>query len=264
MIPKIIHYVWLGENIPRQYENYIESWHKLLPDYKIMRWDESNFDFSDCEYACEAYKAGKLGFVSDYIRLCVLKQYGGIYLDTDVAVLKSFDDLLDLSMFIGFENVGYVESAIIGCKPEHPLINRLLSCYRNRHFSTNGKYDLTPNTVYITCVLRKYSDLPGAKLRYTNAAQTVEFEGQSVTVFPCEYFAPIDYTTGVATVTENTYAMHLFAGSWVEKNSKMRDKFLRGVRYFFGKRIFNRFTQMYVDGCLKSINRSLDNKQNFS
>lgn len=254
MIPKIIHYVWLGGgSVPRQYQNYIDAWQRLLPDYSIMRWDESNFDFSDCEYACEAYKAGKLGFVSDYIRLCVLRQYGGIYLDTDVTVLKNFDDLLDRSMFIGYENTGYLESSVMGCEPNHPLINRLLDRYLTRHFSIGKKNDLTPNTIYITCLLRRYLADTGVKLKYSASVQDVLVFDRSVSIFPCEYFAPIDYTTGIATVTENTYAIHLFAGSWVEQTSKKRDKLLRGVRYFFGKKIFDRFTEMYVNSCYKKI-----------
>ena len=109
MIPKIIHYCWFGGNeIPENDKKCIESWKKYCPDYKIIRWDESNYDYKKNSYMREAYEAKKWGFVPDYARLDIIYNYGGIYLDTDVELLKSLDEILDCEGFFGFESENLV------------------------------------------------------------------------------------------------------------------------------------------------------------
>ena len=228
----------------------MQSWRELLPDYEIKEWNESNFDFSDCEYAVQAYNEKKYGFVSDYIRLAVLQKYGGIYLDTDIAVLRSFDDLLSHEMFLSFENNAYVQTAVIGSEPNHPFLDLLLEYYRSRSFICKNKNDLTPNTIYLTYFLRKRLNM-----KFQSETQVLQCGDRTVTVLNRCCLAPIDYTTNIISITEETHTIHLFAGSWTESQSKVRDKVLRGVRYLFGKRIFAAFTKMYVLSCCRSLDR---------
>ena len=156
-IPKIIHYVWLGgKEKPQLFYKCLESWKKFCPDYKIIEWNESNFDFSNCKFAVDAYKAKKFGYVADFIRVNVLNDCGGIYLDTDVEIVKSFDDLLDNDFFLSFENEVYVETATLGSIKKHPFLQRMINYYQKREFYINGKPDLTPNTPIFAIVLEKY------------------------------------------------------------------------------------------------------------
>ncbi len=250
MIPKIIHYVWLGEReLPGEYRAYIEGWKKLLPDWEFLLWNEKNFDFSASPYAREAYEAKKYGFVADYIRVYVLKQYGGVYLDTDVELLRHFpEELLAAEYFQGFENDVYTETAVIACRAEHPVVAALCSFYENRSFLHNGKPDLTPNPLYFTYFLAKN----GMKLK--NSRQELDCGGKTV-VCPREVFSPIDYTTGEDMRSGETVAVHHFANSWSGKQQQRQQRFLRGVRRVFGRRIFAGFTRLYVRSEMKKIKK---------
>ena len=117
MIPKIIHYCWFGRNpIPKEAEECINSWKKLMPDYEIVQWNEENYDVNKNKFIKEAYSAGKWAFVSDYARLDIIYNNGGIYFDTDVTVFKKFDDLLENDSFWGFEEKNYIATSTIGAK----------------------------------------------------------------------------------------------------------------------------------------------------
>ena len=134
-IPKIIHYCWFGGGaISPENRKCMESWEKYCPDYKIIEWNEQNFDISKNRYVQQAYEAKKYAFVSDYARLAVVYEYGGIYLDSDVEVLKSFDPLLDLPYFVGAENAGTIEAAIIGAEKGCDWIKACLDYYKGRNF----------------------------------------------------------------------------------------------------------------------------------
>jgi len=238
-IPKIIHYMWLGEKpLSEQTKKYIETWKQHNPDYKIMEWNEKNVDTNCCDFVHEAYLNKKYAFIADYVRLKALKEYGGIWLDTDVEVTKSFDDLLSLNGFLSFENEAYTESAIMGSSKNSNYINLLYDFYFNRKFIKNNKMDLTPNTVIQSIFLKEYFGL-----KYKNVTQNLADE---LTVFTSDYFAPKDYTTGEITITKNTYAIHNFVGSWVGKNATFQAKFLRAVRKILGKKIFGFFTRCYI------------------
>lgn len=213
MIPKIIHYCWFGGNpLPEMAQKCIASWKKFCPDYEIMEWNEKNFDINCCDYVKEAYAAKKWAFVSDVARLYALVNYGGVYMDTDVEVLKPFDDFLKYKAFSGFENNVRIPTGLMGCEKGHELFEELLHDYDNAHFiKENGKYDTTPNVVRITDTCLKYG------LESNNTLQTVH----GFTLFPCEYFCPKNSDTGEINITENTYAIHHFDGSWLtEKEVK--------------------------------------------
>ena len=134
-IPKIIHYCWFGGNPLSEMEmKCIASWRKNCPDYEIKRWDESNFDIHINQYVQEAYEAKKWAFVSDYARLYLLSEYGGIYMDTDVEIVQNLDRFLVHNAFTGFEDDNHIPTAIMGAEKGHRWIKYLLSYYDGRHF----------------------------------------------------------------------------------------------------------------------------------
>ena len=212
MIPKIIHYIWFGGNpLPEDAIKCIESWKKYCPDYEIKEWNESNFDLNSCSYIKEAYQAKKWAFVSDYARLYVLYKYGGIYMDTDVEVIKPLDRFLKLKAFSGFENERDIPTGIMACEKSHPLFEELLSEYDHIHFiDENGNYDLTTNVTRITKTCVKKG------LVRNNRRQTIA----DFTLFPKDVFCPLNSQTGILEKTKYTHTIHWFSGSWKSQKEK--------------------------------------------
>ncbi len=219
MIPKKIHYCWFGRGPMSELTlKCIESWHKYMPDWEYNLWNEENFDISSYPYALEAYKAGKFAFVSDVARLHALVHQGGIYLDTDVLVYRSFEDLLKYRAFAGFEGSKHcpVGTCVIGSEIQAEWVCQQLRYYEDRRFILpDGRYDLTTNVTFITGKMISEGFL-------TNG-QEQDFGG--VHIFPVDYFCP-RHTTGEYLRTENTYCEHLGIGSWVDKGSGWKAKFL--------------------------------------
>lgn len=208
MIPKVIHFCWMsGEPFPELIKECIDSWKEKLPDYKIIKWDSTNFDYKKYSYANEAMSKKKYAFVSDIVRLYVLYNYGGIYLDSDIKVLKSFDPLLKNEAFTGFESADRIGVWLLGSEKGNPFFKELLDCYEGKHFLlTNGEMDLTPNPVILGPVFDKYG------VQYNNEIQHLP----NITIYPKEYFCPLDGSTGELNITRNSYAIHLFNGAWKE------------------------------------------------
>ncbi len=215
-IPKVIHYVWFGgKPLTPLAEKCIESWKRYCPDYEIVRWDESNFDVKQNRYCREAYEAKKWAFASDYARLWVLVNEGGIYMDTDVEVLQPLDRFLCLQSFSGFEAEDRLPTGLMASCRHQPFFEKLLHDYDDRSFlGLDGSPDLTTNVTAITdaCV--------DAGLVLNNTEQTVE----GFTLFPSEYFCPKDWETKEIHLTENTYAIHHFDGSWLPVRRRFREK----------------------------------------
>lgn len=211
-IPKIIHYCWFGGNpLNDLAQKCIASWKKYCPDYEIIEWNETNFDINYCVYVKEAYAAKKWAFVSDVARLYALVKCGGIYMDTDVEVIKALDDLLYYEAFSGFETKNHIPTGIMSCSKAHPLFEEFLHTYDNACFiKPDGSYDLTTNVTRITNTCLKYG------LNLDDTVQTVN----GLTLFPHDYFCPKNYDTGVLTVTDNTYTIHHFNGSWLSDENK--------------------------------------------
>ena len=212
MIPKIIHYCWMsGEKYPALIEDCMESWHEHMPKYQFKKWDTSNFDVSISPYTREAMSVKKYAFVSDYVRLHALYTEGGIYLDSDIRVFKNFDALLDNAAFTGFESGNEFGVWLIAAEKGNQAIKEMLDLYTDKHFLTdNGEMDLTPNPQLLRPVFEKY-----------DIKQTGEFQKNSLlTVYPEDYFSPLDYRTGKVNITENSYAMHLYNGAWMRDNEK--------------------------------------------
>lgn len=207
MIPKIIHYCWFGNNpLPPSAEKCIESWKKFCPDYEIKRWDESNYDITKNQYMYEAYQCKKWGFVPDYARLDIIYDHGGIYLDTDVEIIKPFDELLDCVAFGGVEQESpYVALGLgFGAEKGNDIIRQLRDKYDELHFMEDGQMNLTPAPKINTAVL--------ANLGYK--FQDGVHACREMTVFPSEYFCPQNFLTGEITITEKTYSIHHYDSSW--------------------------------------------------
>ena len=213
IIPKIIHYCWFGGNpISSDSQAYIETWKKHCPDYEIVRWDESNYDFKKNEYMYEAHKLKKWAFVSDYARLDIVLQHGGVYLDADVELIRSIDDLLCDKAFCGFEGSSHVANGLgFGAVPRFQIVFDLLSMYDMIQFVNSDKsLNLKPGPQYQT----EYFVANGLVLN--NTLQIID----SMTVYPSDVLAPLNYRTRMLTITNNTYAIHHYLASWVDEIQK--------------------------------------------
>ncbi len=218
MIPKIIHYCWFGNGtMPELALKCIESWRKYLYDYEFKLWDENRFDINSVPYVKEAYEARKFAFVTDYVRLYALYHEGGVYMDTDVEVLKPLDDLLHLSAFSGYEGnkftnfpTGLMASAAGGI-----WVKEQLDYYADRHFLLpDASLDMTTNTVTISRIMQNNGfELTGEYQIYKN----------DMHCFPNDYFCP-KTSTGVLKITNNSYCIHHFAGSWHTPTFKQKIK----------------------------------------
>ena len=254
MIPKIIHYCWFGGNpLPELAKKCIESWKKYCPDYEIKRWDENNFDVNCCDYVREAYEAKKWAFVSDVVRLYALVNYGGIYMDTDVEVLKPLDELLHYEAVSGFESDTDIPTGLMSCIKEQELFVEFLHDYDDKHFiRSDGTYDTTTNVKRITDICLKYGFVPN------NTFQTVK----GFTLFPKDYFCPKDYKTRVTTITQNTYTIHHFDGSWLSDEEKLATKYRAKLYKFlpekFAGRIAKFFAVFKLRGIMSAINETVD------
>ena len=208
MIPKVIHYCWFGGNeLPELAMKCIDSWKKFCPDYEIKQWNEKNYDLDSSRYIKEAYKNKKWAFVSDYARLDIIYNNGGIYLDTDVELIKPLDLLCKDKCYFGEETIGYVNTGLgFGAEKNNYVIRKLLDEYNGCHFKKeNGMYDMEP------CPVKNTRPLAGFGY---------EFSGKNIwrcekfVVYPPEYFCPLDYNTKLMNVTVNTISIHLYNASW--------------------------------------------------
>ena len=223
MIPKIIHYCWFGRGEkPDSVKKCIASWRRFCPDFEIREWNEDNCDCRTVPFMAEAYAAKKYAFVSDVIRLIVLEQYGGMYFDTDVEVVRDITPLLVGEGFIGFENDGFVNSGqVIAAVSHHPVIQAMIEEYKKLHF-TNA--DGTTNAVGCphlnTDVMERFGLVPNGR------EQVVA----GIHVYPADFFNPLDSATGKLMKTENTYSIHWYSMSWLPKRVRIKAKLGRMAR----------------------------------
>lgn len=240
MIPKIIHYVWIGGNpLPPLAERCLASWKEHMPAWQFMRWDETNFDIPSAPlYVRQAYEARKFAFVSDYIRLWALEQYGGLYMDVDFMVFRPFDDLMDkYSAFAGYEGSKRqpVMQGVIASEPHGAWVRDMLSTYDDRSFiKTDGSLDLTPNTAYFTDRLESQGFVADGveKDFFLNDGMSradALNEPHSLNdsrifmlhVYPVHYFCPV-LTTGEDVRNFETYCEHKGESSWAQQTLKGR------------------------------------------
>lgn len=213
MIPKIIHYCWFGGNpLPPLAEKCMESWKKFCPDYEIIKWSEDNFDIESApRYVRQAYKEKKWAFVSDYVRLYAVVKYGGIYMDTDVEVLKSLDSFLKHRAFSGFEDEERIPTGIMACEKDFPLFDEFLHYYDNAGFyNSDGEISYITNVTVITGICS------GKGFRPNNRFQEIE----GFAIYPKHVFCPISFETGKLKKKKDTVTIHWFAGSWMSDELK--------------------------------------------
>lgn len=217
MIPKIIHYCWFGRGEkPDLAERCIASWRKFCPNFEICEWNEDNCDYLAMPFMAEAYAAKKYAFVSDVMRLIVLEQYGGVYFDTDVEVVRNISPLLGDEGFIGFENDQFVNSGqVVAAVPHQPVVQAMIGEYKKQHF-TNA--DGTMNAVGCPHLNSDVMECFG--LVRNGQEQVVD----GIHVYPADYFNPLDSVTGKLTKTENTYSIHWYSMSWLPKRTQIRAK----------------------------------------
>lgn len=247
MIPKKIHYCWFGGNPESEaIKECISSWKKYCPDYEIIRWDENNYDINRCKYMADAYKEKKWAFVSDYARLDIIYQEGGIYLDTDVEVIKSFDNLLDEKMFCGFESrdpIGIKKNHPIeysinlglgyGAEKGHPLLKEMMDLYKNLSFyNKDGSLNLIACPRYQTIVLKRHG------LIANNTTQRLD----NFIAFSPEYFCPqSNITDKMLYPLDNSYSIHHFSVTWASpkdlKAKKWKNKLCRFMPYWIASKI---------------------------
>lgn len=225
-IPKIIHYCWLsGDPYPELVQRCMQSWKEKLPDYEFILWNMNRFDIHSVSWVEQACAAKKWAFAADYIRLYALYNYGGIYLDSDVEVLKSFDDLLDRPYFFGrehtpdrIENPGSIEAATMGAEKGLPFLKKVMEYYERHDFvKDDGYMDMTT--------------LPTILARKMN--------GENLDILPMDYFSPKNTRTLDLQITKNTYSIHHFNGSWhslaQQKHVALRTRLCRMLGERFGE-----------------------------
>lgn len=217
-IPKIIHYCWFGKNEkPDIVKKCIDSWKRNLKEYKIIEWNEENFNIEENLFVKQAYEAKKFAFVSDYVRVNALYNYGGIYLDTDVEVIKEFsDDMLSQESFWGFEEKNYIATSTIGSKKGNILIKKFLDQYNDMTFIDNeGNFDLSTNVCLISNMMKELGfELNGEFQKIHSIA----------TIYPQEYFSPYDYINCYLKSSKNTYTVHHFYKSWLPLDARIKGK----------------------------------------
>lgn len=211
MIPRIIHYCWFGRGeMPQLAKDCIDSWHKHMPNWEYKLWNEDNFDVQSVLYVKEAYESRKFAFVTDYVRLYALQTEGGVYMDTDVEILKPLDDLMHLNAFTGYEGTKtmYPVTGIMASEANGLWVTEQIHAYDDARFlKPDGSFDLTTNCQRIYQLMLNNGFVPnGGKLHHY----------KDLTIYPVDYFCPRQ-STGEFLLTANTYCDHHFMGSWSGK-----------------------------------------------
>ena len=216
MIPKIIHYCWFGRNpFPQKIKDCISSWRKHLPDYEFRLWNEDTFPITEsCQFVKDAFANRKWAFVSDYVRIYALYTYGGIYLDTDIEVVKGFDSsILDSnSAILGTDEAGYL-TALMMSPPGHEYFKNMLNVYQALSFYNNdGTLNLEVNNTYLQDELQKWG--------YSIKNEYQVLKG-GIVVYPDDYFHVRSLTNGKLHITPNTYAIHWHTVTWGNWKTKI-------------------------------------------
>ncbi|MCI8955862.1 MAG: glycosyl transferase [Eubacterium sp.] len=213
-MPKVIHYCWFGRGeMPDKEKMCIKTWKKYFPEYELRLWNEDNFDYKQCSFAKQAYENKKYAFVSDYARAKVLYEYGGIYLDTDVQVLKPFPVSVAESGFMGFERRAFLGTAVIASKPNNKNIKKLLEYYENHDFvQKDGSFDNIANVSILTDIMRDKGLILGGEKQQVDGFD----------IFNREIFYPKKLSDTEFRITEETCAIHMCSNSWLSERERKR------------------------------------------
>lgn len=239
-IPKIIHYCWFGKKPkPELAQKCLKSWKKFCPDYEILEWNEDNFDVATApQYVQQAYERGRWAFVSDYVRLKALVEMGGVYMDTDVEVIKPLDPYLEHEAFAGFENESSIQTGLLACENGFELFQTFLEYYSTAVFvHPDGTVDTTTNVQILSEICKKHGFVPNGKHQQV----------QGLTIYPKDVFCPVEYDTMKLKKTRRTVTIHWFSGSWhteeeleamrLEKLQQQKEK-MSNIRYALGTKLF--------------------------
>lgn len=212
MIPKIIHYVWFGGRpYPKKIDFCIESWKRILPDYKFIRWDESNFDITSIPFTKQAFEKGAWAFVSDYVRIKALYEYGGWYLDTDVEVLKPLTPFEDKHVVLGTDENGSL-TAVYGTEPQNAIWKNILDVYNNTNY-------INPDGSQNQKVINQYIQDEIAKIGYIHENRLQNLQN-GIIVYPDDYFHVVSLEKGTRHLTENSTCIHWQTMLWTPQTSR--------------------------------------------
>ena len=233
MIPKKIHYCWFGRGEkPKLAKKCIASWRKHCPDYEIIEWNEDNFDLDYNVYTRYCYDNKKWAFLSDYARLVVVAEYGGIYFDTDVELLKRPDELLQYEAFYGFENDSNIATGLgFGAEASHPTIQSMKARYEEIVPNADGSYPM------IVCPALNTEALLPFGLVLTGQRQNIA----GAEILPADWLNPYDDPTGRLNKTKNTVSVHWYSKSWMSKGKIIRSTLTKPLHRVFGVDAFKRF-----------------------
>ena len=216
MIPKIIHYCWFGRGPkPELAQKCIESWRRWCPEYEIVEWNEDSFDINSKRYVKEAYEAKKFAFVTDYVRLYAMYTVGGVYMDTDVMLLKSLDEYLCHEIFAGFETKDKIQTGIMASVQGQAIIGQLLEYYNEISFlNKDGTLNLTTNVETITNIMLSKGFVPNGEFQIVDG----------FTIYPTNIFCPDHKKLGDSIYMADTATIHYFSGSWKSDSARKRER----------------------------------------
>jgi len=224
MIPKIIHYCWFGGSpLPKDALECIASWKRYHPDYEIKEWNENNFNVHMIPFMSEAYSANKYAYVSDYARLWVLYNYGGVYFDTDVEVIRPLDDIFSMGSFMGIEkctreNVNGVQIAIglgFASQKGDRILKEIMDFYETHHYIyPDGHMEQIPIVPITTDVLARHG------FDRQNRLQKIG----DFTIYPWDFFCPIEFLSSKLDITSNTRTIHHYTATWMSWTDKLKMK----------------------------------------
>ena len=233
MIPKIIHYCWFGGNpLPELARKCIASWKRFLPDYEIREWNESNYDVHKIPYIAQAYEAKKYAFVSDFARFDILYEFGGIYFDTDVEVIKPLDDILKNGAFAGIESAGALAAGLgIASPAARDILKEILDSYKHETFLlSDGSFNLKTVVTRVSNIFKMHGFSDEVKIQHI----------ADFTIYPMEYFCPKSPRTLQLNITDNTYTIHHYDGSWVDDFGKDVNAYVSKLYKKYGDTFFSR------------------------
>lgn len=233
MIPKVIHYCWLSDDpIPRDLQRYMATWKKKLPDYEFVLWDRNRFDVASVPWVKEAFESKKYAFAADYIRQYAVYTMGGIYMDMDVEVVKSFDDLLNRPYMLGVETGFDIEAGVFGAEKGCEIMKWCLDFYESHHFlKDDGSFNIAgAPKVFRKCILDH---------KKLEVSEKCSVDENVISVLPFDYLTAKSADTGVVKKTRNTCTVHHFAGSWLQPSlvARVKRKMKICVSLFFGERL---------------------------
>lgn len=237
MIPKIIHYCWFGKKEkPELAKKCIESWKKYCPEYEIVEWNEDNFDIKMNSYVKFCYENKKYAFLSDYARLYIIYHNGGIYLDTDVELVKTLDELLEFSAFYGFESEKFINTGQgFGAIKQHNSVAAMLEIYENIEMNDDGSFPIVNCPHLNTDALVKFGIQLDGKKQLLN----------DMIILPVEYMNPYNDLTGELTKTSRTISIHWYSKTWLDKKTVLRSKITKPIHRIFGEDCFQRIRNIW-------------------